>query len=102
MIFEGPFQPKPSYDLWQALASEQEEVAVQGLVFTRAFLDWEARMRAVASSDPPGAAVLPSSGRCCSYSIFLKGKSIFYLHGSLVTSTFKNKQRLQHSPARDV
>lgn len=102
MILEDPFQPKPSFYLQQALASEQEEVAVQGLVFTHALLDREARTCAMASPDPPGAAVLPSSGRCCSYGIFLKGESIFAFHRSPVTSTFKNKQRLQHSPARDV
>jgi len=101
MIFKGRFQPKPSYDLWQAVASEQEEVAVQVLVSTHALLDQEAPNMQW-PPDLPEAALLLSCGRCCSYDIFLKGKGIFSLHGSLVTSTFKNKQRLQHSPARAV
>lgn len=102
MISEGPFQPKPSYDLWQALASEQEEVASQGLVLRPVLLDHEAHTHATAPSDPTGVVALPSSGRCWSCGIFLKGKGVFSLHGSLVTLTFKNKRRLQHSPAPGV
>lgn len=83
----------------QAPATKQEKVELRALLFACALLHLDAWG---SPPGPLGAAVLPPSGRCCSYGIFLKGKSIFSLRGSPVTSTFKNKQRLQHSPARDV